>query len=230
MIKVLIIQNYSPQTTIKYFDNNIDKFKTTYIHSNDTSLKNDDYVKQKILENEFIIIGGGPQHLTTSQINKYAEVDVLANIVKICDEHDKVLIGLCLGCQVIGHAYGLEIVTLDKYCIGTKFLDISSISNEFYEDEYLKRIDVNLLYNAFSNHHDGILDTMNTDIRVMGYSIYGVPYIVKHKTKKIYGFQMHPESSYESINYIIALFNINYKNDNYSYEISKNFFDAFLKK
>ena len=88
-------------------------YNVNYIKSN-TLIKNTyKELENIILEYEIIIIGGGPQHLTQEEREKYPEIENLLNIIDICDKNDKLLIGICLGCQLIGIYYNMKIIKLE---------------------------------------------------------------------------------------------------------------------
>lgn len=95
-----------------------------------------------------ILIGGGFQRLTN--IEDYPDLTEIIKLIKLVDKYDKILIGICLGCQLIAYTYGLEIIKLDKYHLGFNYLDINSINYDKINDNILKNIDYNLLEKSLS--------------------------------------------------------------------------------
>jgi GMP synthase (glutamine-hydrolysing) len=183
---------------------------------------------------DIIILTGGPQHLIESKINKYPEINVLMNIIKICHTLNKLLIGICLGSQLIALTYGMKIIKLNKLHIGRNFLDLTTLKMDIIQnDNYLNKIDFELFQNSFSFHNDGVYDIHNSYIDILAYSKSRVPYIIRHKQKPIYGFQFHPEATNNSIinalnKYDIKI-DINKDDDIMFNNINKMFFTAFIK-
>jgi anthranilate/para-aminobenzoate synthase component II len=94
------------------------------------------------------------------------------------------------------------------------------------KDIFISNLDHNLLVKSFSYHYDFIKinnNIQNSEIEIIAKSINNIPYIIKHKTHNIYGFQMHPEIN------IINIKKYKYIIKNYSEDIAKNFFDVLLK-
>ena len=207
--------------------NNFDYINANFINSSDISNFSIAELTNIISKYQIIIISGGPQHLTKDKINLYPEINNLVICVQLCKKLNKVLIGICLGCQIIAYSFGLEICSINKFfpltnIIGTNYLQLPIITN----DNFISKLDHNLLQQAFSYHYDFIkvnnkFDT-NTEIDIIAKSKNDIPYIIKHKTHNIYGFQMHPEIN------IYNIYKCDYLIDNYSEEIAKKFFDTIL--
>ena len=228
--KVLVILNNIHTIKYEYLSNNYKNIK--YIYS--IFLINISFVKlqKMILKYDIIFIGGGPQHLTTDKFNLYPEFINIFNVIKICDENNILLIGICLGCQLIAHYYNAEIIKLNKVCIGTHYLNINSLNKrKIYKDKYLCKLNYNLLQKSFSFHHDAIKNNNNKHLYFIAFSNKNNPYIIKHKQKYIYGFQFHPEILKNNINNILNIYNIKIDTsfiNNITDNITKNFFDSFL--
>ena len=221
--KLLFIINNKHFTINKYLDN----YEVVYIKSFDIINYSIDELTNLISFFDIILIGGGAQHLIKEEIYKYPEFKNLFNIVKICDNLSKLLVGICLGCQIIAYIYECEIHKLNNLCIGTGFLNLKSIN--FKEDKFLSNIDYNIIKYSFSFHYDYIIISKNNKlIEIIAKSNDNIPYIIKHCSKKIYGFQFHPELSLENISNSIKKFNVNYYLENYNNNICINFFDALF--
>jgi anthranilate/para-aminobenzoate synthase component II len=217
---ILVIMNNSNINNFEYINPN-------FIFSSDLSNYSITELTNIISKYQIIIISGGPQHLTLDQIDLYPEINNLIICVQLCKKLNKVLIGICLGCQIIAYTFDLEICSINKYfplenIIGINYLQLPIITN----DNFISKLDSNLLVQAFSYHYDFIKinseSETNTEIEIIANSINNIPYIIKHKTHNIYGFQMHPEINISNINKCEYLIN------NYSEEIAKNFFDTIL--
>jgi anthranilate/para-aminobenzoate synthase component II len=209
---LFIINNYiiDSISTLKNFNIN-------YIKSNKLIDKTENELREIIEEYDIIIIGGGPQHLIKGKIDKYPEIRNLLKIIEISEIENKLLIGICLGCQLIGLYYNCKIIELDNLCIGCNNFDLNSINNKFYQDKYLKNIDIKMLKNVFSFHYDAIdiKEIENIEnIEILGYSKNNNPYIIKHKNKPIYGFQFHPEICFNTLEMLKEFYNVDINLEN----------------
>jgi GMP synthase-like glutamine amidotransferase len=232
--KIIVFLNNHFNTNINYLDEK--NYNITYIFT-DTIIDNDEtYILSLITYYDLIIIGGGPQHLTNHEIKHYPEVPILIKIIELSYKINKLLIGICLGCQLIALTFNIEIVKLKESHIGTSFLDLSTLNKDIIKsDKYLSNINFELIEHSFSFHNDGINPSgiNHPEIDILCYSKTNVPYIIKHKNKSIYGFQFHPELTNISIHNSLNKYNINYdmnKLDDQIFKfINQTFFDSFIK-
>jgi len=229
--KILVFLNNILNTNINYLD--VNNYDVIYIFSH--NLINADIKLLILLINyaDIIILTGGPQHLIENKINKYPEINIIIKIIDLCYIFNKLLIGICLGCQLIALTYGMKIIKLNKLHVGKYFLDLTTLNmNIINNDNFLKKINFKLLKNSFSFHNDGIYDIHNSHIDILAYSKTRVPYIIRHKKKPIYGFQFHPEATINSIINSLNKYDIKIdinKNDDIIYnKINKMFFNIFL--
>jgi carbamoylphosphate synthase small subunit len=207
------------------------KYNINYIKSNKLLDISYSKLEEMIIKYDIIIIGGGPQHLVNDERHKYPEIEILLNIVKICDNINKLLIGICLGCQIIALYYNMNIIKLEKVCLGINNINTQNI-DRLNKDIYLHDIDNEILENVFSFHYDAITnikDKDNNNIDTLVYSKSDNPYIIKHKRKQIYGFQFHPELNVENINILMRRMNIDKIFDNNKINNSIYILDNFLK-
>lgn len=197
-----------------------------------------------------IILGGGPQHLTTNNsLLIYPEIKNQIEIVKLVSglyNKEKLLIGICLGCQIIGLSFGLSVFSSKKIIFGFNYMDTSTINYNFINNsntKYLNKLDFNLLSGSFSFHYDYVNFTNDNKLKLdklilIAKSTAGHPYVLTNNNLNIYGFQFHPEICFNSILDVINLFpNINNTNFNNSIsdlkqleleKIYKHFFDVFI--
>ena len=229
MKKALLILNSKKFTTYSYF--RMKEYRIIY--STDVENKNEQYINELIKDYDLVIIGGGTQHLTKNEIGNYKEIFFLKQIIECCEKRNKLLIGICLGCQLIAQHYGCEIKELEFEQIGYNYLDTSNLNmKEIEKDKFLSDIDYKKLKGAFSFHKDYICfdenDKVNSELTVIAESINDLPYIIKHKNKQIYGFQQHPEHTQETLGRIIKIFQIDEDKNILNEEINVNFFDSFI--
>lgn len=197
-----IINNYSKNNLEyleKYFNIELCCLCSNYLIDKDHF-----YLNNLIESFDIIIIGGGPQHLIGNYLDIHPEIKNQIELVKILSKTNKILIGICLGCQIIGRTFDLEINQMDKLCLGFNYLDTNSIDHKYIavkNDKYLSKMDFNLLSKSLSNHYDYVnfYNCSNSELQCVGYSNFGVPYILTHSTANIYGFQFHPEVTFDSI-------------------------------
>ena len=223
----------------------IKNFKTSYIDISKLKHKiNISYIESKKLEQlskidliklifpfDIIIIGGGPQHLTNElKLNTYLIKQI--KIIKLAEKMNKILIGICLGCQLIALTFGLKIIKMNELCMGFNLLNCSSLNTKLInEDKYLKMFNYKLLSNALSYHYDCIKFKNNAYLDLIASSKLDIPYIIKHKEKQIYGFQTHPEATFLTVYTILSKF-LNKDICNqvmkfYNYNVYVHFFEVF---
>ena len=109
---------------------------------------------------------------------------VITSILPII-ELDIPILGICFGHQIISATYQSEICSFENIVSGHKQV-------RFLWDPLFKGIDSQAyMYNA---HYDYIKD-VPIYFKCIGRDLNGVIYAIKHKFKKIYGLQFHPEFS-----------------------------------
>lgn len=211
---------------------------------------NIDELKKFIEPYDIIIIGGGPQHLTTNNyLSTYPEIKNQIEIVKLVSglyNKEKLLIGICLGCQIIGLSFGLNVFSSKKIIIGFNNMDTSTINYDFINNsntKYLGKLNFNLLSGSFSFHYDYVNFTNDNKLKLdklilIAKSTEGYPYVLTNNNSNIYGFQFHPEICYNSIFNVVSLFlydnNTNFYNSISDLKelelekIYKHFFDVFI--
>jgi len=259
MKKILYIKNFSEGNNLEC----VKKFKSANVKCiKSIELINYDIYKliQLIELYDIIILGGGKQHLTSNNIlTDYPEISNQIELVKLISSKysssNKILIGICLGCQIIALSFGLSIVPMNKLVIGFDYMDLNTINNKYIlnsNNKYLTNLDFNLLSQSFSFHYDcidasNLINSINSDnsdnedkLVIVAKSIDNVPYIITNTNSNIYGFQFHPEICSSSISNIVNVFFEN-KTEKYSYllnssnhtqleKIQTHFFNIFLSE
>lgn len=154
---ILVIQNgYYPTYISKYINEEIIIIKS---YEENVSLLN--------IEQYSIIIILGANYNISDGISEI--LNNVIDLIKQCIVMEKHVIGICLGCQIIAHVMGCDIVSSNKLHLdyNTKILDF----------EYI-----------FRCHKDYIIP--NDKINVIA-SFDTMPYIIQ--SGKMYGIQCHPD-------------------------------------
>ena len=132
------------------------------------------------LNNEFyadcVILSGGHSFPILGNEEKFSREINFVKEIKIP------IFGICLGFQLIAHAFGAELKRLEKKENG--ILDIEILE----EDQIFKWIDN---FKVFENHR-WVISKVPTDLIALAKSKDGIE-AVKHKSLPIYGVQFHPE-------------------------------------
>ena len=191
MMKILLIDNYDSFTFNLYH----------YISSLKISVdvfRNDKITDKEILKKKYnkIVISPGPGNPNQA-----------GNCIKIVRSlYKKIpILGVCLGHQIIGQAFGSKIVQANKLMHGKTSLIISK--------------KIGILKNApkkfeATRYHSLIIDkkTISKDLVITAETSEGIIMGVKHKKYNIHGVQFHPESIKTPIGIKLLKNFINYKN------------------
>ena len=191
MMKILLIDNYDSFTFNLYH----------YISSLKISVdvfRNDKITDKEILKKKYnkIVISPGPGNPNQA-----------GNCIKIVRSlYKKIpILGVCLGHQIIGQAFGSKIVQANKLMHGKTSLIISK--------------KIGILKNApkkfeATRYHSLIIDkkTISKNLVITAETSEGIIMGIKHKKYNIHGVQFHPESIKTPIGIKLLKNFINYKN------------------
>jgi len=143
-------------------------------------IRNDEMDIEEIekLNPEKIILSPGPGRPENAGIC----VDVIKNL-----GHKIPILGICLGHQAIGYAYGAKIVKANKIMHGKTSL-------VFHEGEKIFK-DIKNPIEAM-RYHSLVIDrqTLPRNLEITAYTEEGVIMGVRHNKYPVYGLQFHPES------------------------------------
>ena len=172
-MKILLIDNYDSFTFNLYH----------YLSSLNTRVevfRNDEITEKEIIKNKYkkIVISPGPGNPNQS-----------GNCLKIVKKlYKKIpILGVCLGHQIIGQAFGSKIIQAKKLMHG-KTSKIKS-----FKTGILKNLPK--IFEA-TRYHSLIIDknTLSKDLEITAQTNDGVIMGIKHKKYNIHGVQFHPES------------------------------------
>lgn len=144
-------------------------------------------------EFDFLIIMGGPQ--TPTQIEKYPylkdEITLIAHAVK----HNKIILGFCLGAQLIGEAMGAKTGQSPEKEVGVYPITLTEAGQQDY---LLKDFPKDFLVIHWHNDMPG--ETNKSQL--LAYS-EGCPRQIIKYAHQIYGFQCHMEITRDGIEKMI---------------------------
>lgn len=174
MVKILVVNNGTAY--LKEIKNSLNSFEYFVIDFRDLDFK-------KTKKFTHIILSGGKEKL---------DFDKFKEQIKIINKLNKPILGICFGYQLISKNFKSEIEKMPKYRKGK--LKIKIIK----KDKIFKN-----LKNKIEIYHDHGYNAKNIkkNLIVLAKSKDGGE-IIKHKTKKIYGFQFHPEKSRDGLKLI----------------------------
>ncbi|MGL4759594.1 MAG: glutamine amidotransferase-related protein [Patescibacteria group bacterium] len=172
-MKILIIDNIS-----KY----LDKLKTLLGNQNEFEVLKFNEVTLDILEKNYdliILSGGKPARLGLHEKEKNRLNELQQEIIL---KTNIPLIGICYGFRMIAEAYDSKLVYEEAIIKGIK--QVKLISN-FWKD----KVDTNI---PCHEEHHYTCKRLSPELIPLATSSRGIE-IIKHKKKKIFGLQFHPE-------------------------------------
>lgn len=142
-------------------------------------VKSDEIKAEFCKEFDGVVISPGPGNPQDAGISLVA--------VKYCDAQDIPILGICLGLQVIGAAYGAKISRAPELIHG-RTSKISHIGEKLFKD----------IPNNFSatRYHSLAIETdsLPTSLQVTATCEDGTIMGISHRSKNITGVQFHPEA------------------------------------
>ena len=141
-------------------------------------VRNDELTVEEImkLNPSHIIISPGP--------GRPSYAGIIEELVK--KDNNIPILGICLGHQAICEAYGAKIVHAPTIMHGKKDLIEVNTRTQIFSGLNSKIV--------AGRYHSLMAIDLPEELEVIAKSNDGVIMAVKHKTKKIYGIQFHPES------------------------------------
>ncbi|WP_165210351.1 gamma-glutamyl-gamma-aminobutyrate hydrolase family protein [Streptococcus tangpeifui] len=146
---------------------------------------------------DLLIVMGGPQSPTSTQeefpyYNAQAEIDLIKRAI----DADKYIIGVCLGAQLLGEAYGVTCTASPEREIGNFPIELTEAGQA---DSRLSHIPSGLVV----GHWHGDMPGMIKGAQVLATS-QGCPRQIVRYTPKHYGFQCHLELTKDLVAQLLA--------------------------
>jgi anthranilate synthase component 2 len=173
-MKILVFDNYDS------FTYNLVHLVEKILHLKVDVYRNDEIPLEKVKEYDKIILSPGP--------GIPSEAGLLLPLIKEYAS-SKSILGVCLGHQAIGEAFGGNLVNLDTVFHGVA-TPIKIINNEA---PILKGLEENP---EVGRYHSWIIDSKNfpKGLEITAVDENGYVMALQHKTFDVQGLQFHPES------------------------------------
>lgn len=146
---------------------------------------------------DFLLIMGGPQSPnTTKEECPYFDGNAEKAIIKKCIDADKIVVGVCLGAQLIGEALGSKTEQSPEKEIGV--FDIE-LTDDGMVDENINHFGKTLPVGHWHNDMPGLTEQS----KILAIS-KGCPRQIIAYSDKVYGFQCHMEFTPNVVEGLIA--------------------------
>lgn len=176
--KIVIIDNYDSFT-----------YNLVHLVENITSTKievllNDNFELNDLEQYDFIILSPGP--------GLPADAGKMMQVIERF-KNEKNILGVCLGHQAIGLAFGCELKNLENVYHGIDSLiqinecELKNTNSIFYNFP----VEINV-----GRYHSWVIDNekISSEVEIIALDANGIIMAIKHKYFNIYGVQFHPES------------------------------------
>ncbi|MBU2897366.1 glutamine amidotransferase-related protein [Vibrio hepatarius] len=156
-------------------------FKTSY-----TRLYCGDRLPENVLGFDILIVLGGPQNPSTSR-DKSPHFDAIGEkkLISEAIAHNKTVIGVCLGAQLIGEALGADYTTSPEPEIGSFPI---TLTDHGINDPLLSKFNAEEMVGHWHSDMPGL--TKNAEILAFS---QGCPRQIVRYSPLVYGFQCHLE-------------------------------------
>ena len=173
-MKVLILDNYDS------FTYNLVQYIQEILNQDVTVIRNDKMTLQEVDDYDVIILSPGP--------GLPKDAGIMPELIRLY-AGKKPILGVCLGHQAIGEAFGAKLKNLDKVYHGFE-TPIEVLNNKRGLFKSLP-MSVNV-----GRYHSWVIDntTLPDEVEVTAIDERGEIMALKHKRHDVYGVQFHPES------------------------------------
>jgi GMP synthase (glutamine-hydrolysing) len=155
---------------------------------------------------DLLIVLGGPQSpSTTLEVCPHFDAAAEVALIKKCIDSEKAVIGVCLGSQLMGEAYGAKFEHSPEKEIGCFPIVFTEAGKE---NEFFSHFGNSSMVGHWHNDMPGLTEKS----QVIAYS-EGCPRQIVEYEKFVYGFQCHMEFNHELIELLIANSETELKNE-----------------
>lgn len=173
-MNILVFDNYDS------FTYNLVHLVEKILHNRVTVVRNDEIALEKVQEFDKIILSPGP--------GIPSEAGLLLPLIKEYAS-SKSILGVCLGHQAIGEAFGGSLINLDTVYHGVATDATITVPSA----KLFKGLPANI---TVGRYHSWIVDekTLPADLEITALDDNGYIMAMQHKTMDVMGVQFHPES------------------------------------
>ncbi len=133
-------------------------------------------IPEDIATYSLIILSG------SSKFPVHGNEDIFKAEIELIKNAEVPVVGICLGHELIAHAFGAELVHLGMNHKGLYDVTVSRAHEIFDGKDF---------FSVYENHQFGITSVPES-IEVLAKSPHSIA-VIKHVDRPIYGFQFHPE-------------------------------------
>jgi anthranilate synthase component 2 len=173
-MKILVLDNYDS------FTYNLVQYIQEIIQAEVDVYRNDEITLDAVADYEVIILSPGP--------GLPAQAGIMPELIQRYAA-EKSILGVCLGHQAIGEAFGADLENLSKVFHGIE-TPIRIIDET---DPVLK--DVSEVFQA-GRYHSWVIEknSLPDSLKITAIDVKGEIMAMRHKSYKLFGLQFHPES------------------------------------
>ena len=153
-------------------------------------------VLPQVSEFDCLILMGGTQCLL--ELDRYPFLNDEISLVENAISADKIVLGFCLGAQIIGKAHGIKTEKSPHEEIGVFPI---TLTPDGQNDPLLMNLPTTFLVTHWHKYMPGV----PKDAKILAIS-EGCPRQIIRYSSKVYGFQCHPEVTFEDIQKAISFF------------------------
>ena len=173
-MKILVLDNYDS------FTYNLVQYIEEILNQDITVVRNDEIDLSEVNQFDTIVLSPGP--------GLPADAGIMPELIKQYAASKNIL-GICLGHQAIGEAFGSSLKNLSKVFHGIQSpISITATSEPLFE-KMSDTIEV-------GRYHSWVIDksTLSDDLQILAHDEDGEIQAIRHKEYNVYGLQFHPES------------------------------------
>ena len=173
-MKILILDNYDSFTynLVQYIEEETGQDVDVY--------RNDEISLDEVAKYDLIVLSPGP--------GVPSEAGIMPALIKRY-AGEKAILGVCLGHQAIGEAYGGKLINLDQVHHGIE----TEMTRTKTDDVVFQGVPEK--FNA-GRYHSWVIDptSLSDDLEITATGEYGGIMALQHRKYPIFGVQFHPES------------------------------------
>lgn len=173
-MKILILDNYDSFTynLVQYIEEETGQDVDVY--------RNDEISLDEVAKYDLIVLSPGP--------GIPSEAGIMPALIKRY-AGEKAILGVCLGHQAIGEAYGGKLINLDQVHHGIE----TEMTRTKTDDVVFQGVPEK--FNA-GRYHSWVIDptSLSDDLEITATGEYGGIMALQHRKYPIFGVQFHPES------------------------------------